>query len=261
MIEGIPQSDDDFKMHLAEQLRFLETSCDSYDSGNDSEAKRLATTLRLLLHDTPSSKSLLGQLGMKERPFWNSALQNIDGNVYTFSALTAMHSGPEGSKYVAHLDDVKGARASDFNSWWGEVIFIDKDQSTITRRELVLSIANKDGGSHIDPVLDEKYAKLSRKGSLNWIEHTPTGGTPLRPPERAAIRQIAHEVLKTLRPEYQKKSQVPGIRIAGVSFVPGNIVQPPLLRELKVGRNEPCTCGSGKKYKKCHGGPTNPTNR
>jgi uncharacterized protein YecA (UPF0149 family) len=22
----------------------------------------------------------------------------------------------------------------------------------------------------------------------------------------------------------------------------------------KVGRNEPCPCGSGKKYKKCHGG-------
>jgi len=23
--------------------------------------------------------------------------------------------------------------------------------------------------------------------------------------------------------------------------------------EKKVGRNEPCPCGSGKKYKKCHG--------
>jgi uncharacterized protein YecA (UPF0149 family) len=24
--------------------------------------------------------------------------------------------------------------------------------------------------------------------------------------------------------------------------------------EEKVGRNDPCPCGSGKKYKKCHGG-------
>jgi uncharacterized protein YecA (UPF0149 family) len=23
---------------------------------------------------------------------------------------------------------------------------------------------------------------------------------------------------------------------------------------VKVGRNDPCPCGSGKKYKKCHGG-------
>ena len=27
----------------------------------------------------------------------------------------------------------------------------------------------------------------------------------------------------------------------------------PILAEKKVGRNEPCSCGSGKKYKKCFG--------
>jgi preprotein translocase subunit SecA len=30
-------------------------------------------------------------------------------------------------------------------------------------------------------------------------------------------------------------------------------VEPYVLSELKVGRNEPCPCGSGKKYKKCCG--------
>jgi len=25
--------------------------------------------------------------------------------------------------------------------------------------------------------------------------------------------------------------------------------------EPKIGRNDPCTCGSGKKYKNCHGRP------
>ena len=29
--------------------------------------------------------------------------------------------------------------------------------------------------------------------------------------------------------------------------------QPVRREEAKVGRNEPCPCGSGKKYKKCHG--------
>jgi uncharacterized protein YecA (UPF0149 family) len=27
----------------------------------------------------------------------------------------------------------------------------------------------------------------------------------------------------------------------------------PMMIEKKVGRNDPCPCGSGKKYKKCHG--------
>ncbi len=35
----------------------------------------------------------------------------------------------------------------------------------------------------------------------------------------------------------------------------GEMVKPkPVTREApKVGRNDPCSCGSGKKYKKCHG--------
>ena len=27
----------------------------------------------------------------------------------------------------------------------------------------------------------------------------------------------------------------------------------PIHNELKIGRNDPCPCGSGKKYKNCHG--------
>jgi preprotein translocase subunit SecA len=30
-------------------------------------------------------------------------------------------------------------------------------------------------------------------------------------------------------------------------------VPAPVHAEKKVGRNDPCPCGSGKKYKKCHG--------
>jgi preprotein translocase subunit SecA len=31
--------------------------------------------------------------------------------------------------------------------------------------------------------------------------------------------------------------------------------QTPVRAEPKVGRNQPCPCGSGKKYKHCHGTP------
>src|SRR6185436_7067183 len=33
----------------------------------------------------------------------------------------------------------------------------------------------------------------------------------------------------------------------------GGRPQPSVNRDDKVGRNDPCPCGSGKKYKKCHG--------
>ncbi|MBQ7225236.1 MAG: SEC-C domain-containing protein [Clostridia bacterium] len=34
---------------------------------------------------------------------------------------------------------------------------------------------------------------------------------------------------------------------------PAKQVKQPVRAEQKVGRNEPCPCGSGKKYKKCCG--------
>ncbi|MGQ0442173.1 MAG: SEC-C metal-binding domain-containing protein, partial [Methylophilaceae bacterium] len=33
----------------------------------------------------------------------------------------------------------------------------------------------------------------------------------------------------------------------------GNAGQPVVREGVKVGRNDPCPCGSGKKYKNCHG--------
>ena len=33
----------------------------------------------------------------------------------------------------------------------------------------------------------------------------------------------------------------------------GPVKQEPVRVEPKIGRNDPCPCGSGKKYKQCHG--------
>jgi len=30
-------------------------------------------------------------------------------------------------------------------------------------------------------------------------------------------------------------------------------VKEPIRREPKIGRNDPCPCGSGRKFKQCHG--------
>jgi len=41
--------------------------------------------------------------------------------------------------------------------------------------------------------------------------------------------------------------------LAAMQFVGGESSKPlqPVLAEKKAGRNDPCPCGSGKKYKKC----------
>jgi preprotein translocase subunit SecA len=46
-----------------------------------------------------------------------------------------------------------------------------------------------------------------------------------------------------------------GVAVAEEEEGPEGQLQPqqPVRRDVKVGRNDPCPCGSGKKYKKCHG--------
>jgi preprotein translocase subunit SecA len=54
--------------------------------------------------------------------------------------------------------------------------------------------------------------------------------------------------------ERKKQRELEAARMAG-----GSATSEPVQRNAgsKVGRNDPCPCGSGKKYKKCHGAEVN----
>ncbi len=51
----------------------------------------------------------------------------------------------------------------------------------------------------------------------------------------------------------QHRAAAPRVELSAPPKVEGQRPQPTVNREAKVGRNDPCPCGSGKKYKKCHG--------
>jgi preprotein translocase subunit SecA len=51
----------------------------------------------------------------------------------------------------------------------------------------------------------------------------------------------------------RQQRATPKIELSAPPKVEGQRPQPTVSREAKVGRNDPCPCGSGKKYKKCHG--------
>lgn len=65
--------------HLKEQIGFLERSARDFDKGIVSEAKRLASVIRLLVRDTNQVCSLLKQLGMKDIPFLDLADSTLEG--------------------------------------------------------------------------------------------------------------------------------------------------------------------------------------
>jgi tetratricopeptide (TPR) repeat protein len=78
--------------------------------------------------------------------------------------------------------------------------------------------------------------KSEEKNLLSWIQ------TLNNEVGKERFKELVKEVYSKLIPEIQDHLQ------------PREFFNDPVIREgPKVGRNDPCTCGSGKKYKNCHG--------
>ena len=75
---AVKLTQEELAKHLAEQIGFLQSSAKLYDLGNEAEAKRMAVGLRVLLHDTRTSSSLLGQIHLKKRMQFISTAQKYD---------------------------------------------------------------------------------------------------------------------------------------------------------------------------------------
>lgn len=245
------QSPEVLRQHLADQLRFLQDSAESFDKGFEGEASRLALAIRVLVHDTGRSTSLLGLLALKDSPFWDSAQEMDPHHHGSFAGLVMLAAGRTGRDYVAMLDQVAQARLVPIEEWWHRPVLVDDNRAALTRADCILSVADQDGGAHVDSSLDELYARLSRDNALGWWHVSGSNKRPLTNPVRPTVRQIAHEVLKTLVPGYTRRPQHRALAyFGGVTVTP---VAPPAIAKPVVGRNAPCPCGSGKKYKKCHG--------
>lgn len=260
-MKNIRQTYNDLNRHLNEQLGFLKRSAASYDTGYQDEAKRLAVSIRVLVHDTERSISLLTQLNMKDILFLDTSIPDKPGNILPYCGLIQMAFGPSGALYLPFLDDPNPdgpARKSTFNDWWDLPVFRTGENRILSRKDLILIISNQDGGAHVDPSLNETYAELTRGPGMMWIYEGEKESYKVRPPELAAVRQIAHEVIKTLDPAYKAHPVVPhGYNLmagASIKIGSGDSENPTISSmEKKIGRNERCPCGSGKKYKKCHG--------
>lgn len=198
-----PQSRDELVVHLREQVRFLDNSARSYDEGFEGEAKRLAVVLRVLCHDTSNSRSLLKQLKVKESLQFHDVVAFDANDAATIFVGLGMGASTGGMSYRPKLNRPKRKLA--FDLWWNGVVIRNRVQKIeITRREAVLSLADTDGGAHVDPKLDSTYAALSRSNAFGWEVYSYSESGVITPakvdnsPALPIVRQTAHEVAGTI---------------------------------------------------------------
>ncbi|HWX88337.1 MAG TPA: SEC-C metal-binding domain-containing protein, partial [Solirubrobacteraceae bacterium] len=130
-----------------------------------------------------------------------------------------------------------------FDDWWTRVVLRDQQGNGFSRADLVLALANKDGGAHIDTALNEKYRELTRENSLGFTQgpDQPIANSIVH----ASVRHIAGELVETIEN---------GLVWEDDDAVVRDPVCPlPLGTEVPAGRNDACPCGGGRKFKRCFG--------
>jgi hypothetical protein len=198
--------------HLRTQVGFLERSAQSYDQGYEDEAKRLAIVMRVLLHDTSRSQSLLTQLHRRNSLRYIDSADPINPrNLLPTPGLVLMEvTAGEASAtgaYVPPLGELGPNRQhpqKQFGAWWMDPVTKARDGTLYGRRDYVLTLANKGGGGHVDPELDTKWVEMTRGDRFGWVAVSETSSGRTETPldgniALASVRQIAWELNETLR--------------------------------------------------------------
>ena len=191
----VKQSRADLIEHLSGQMRSLARDCEAYDHGDRYAATGIARTIRLLVHDTRISKSLLDQLGALNRLFVDGAVAPPparEGGSRFLPGLCMVRMDGSSIQYVPTAEKLPPTRKLGFKAWWtNPVTVLPKG---LSRREIVLAVADTDGGAHVDADLDDWYEGIRTGLGLP----VTANGQPLAGFPPAALRQIAHEMRLTL---------------------------------------------------------------
>jgi tetratricopeptide (TPR) repeat protein len=180
-----------FNEQFERQLNFLARSCEAFDVGYSDEAIRIAVSLRVLLHDTANSTSLITHLGAQPLKLLSTVRRrSFDPSVFAYDGVTRW----TGAGPVAKLGLGVEPEEVPFQEWWKQVLYIPRQGVSITRRTLVLTAANKDGGAHVDASLTPDYEALLSM----WVRQSSDVGrdpVPVSDVHLIGLRQLGYEVL------------------------------------------------------------------
>jgi SEC-C motif-containing protein len=100
---------------------------------------------------------------------------------------------------------------------------------------------------------------FGHKETKDWAENSEWYGLEILDSTKGGIKDDTGEVefIARLRDREGRRSHHERARFSRVKkqwyFIDGTMVKSPPVNTSKIGRNEPCPCGSGSKYKKCCG--------
>jgi hypothetical protein len=200
-------------------IKLLPIYSSLYDSISQYSILAIGSTLRTILKDSNNTQSLLSQTNRKNKmqfldtaikgnsnlSFWNinnvSNCTIIVGNIY--AGLLAKSLTTNNNEYILDFTPLKEknnkyAEWKSFDEWYEKTIIFKNNSYKMTRKDVVEIITDKDGGSHFDPTIPDKYDIFRHPTSLN-ITLNGTLAVFNQNPVYVSLLQIAYEVVESIR--------------------------------------------------------------
>ena len=195
---------DRYRTQLSRQLGFVRRSAQLYDEGYTDEAIRMAASIRALIHSTSDTPSLLRLLGAEKVTLASTCAQTRYGSqLVRFMGLGTLVSGSEGAsrsyKPFLSRSPAGALKHLPVQEWWEQTVYVI-ESIPLTRKNIVLMAANKNGGTQVDPKVDPRYTNVSRPGNVGTITSTRFEGMEeerIPGAHLVALRQMAYEVLNS----------------------------------------------------------------
>jgi hypothetical protein len=193
----------DFRQSLIRQLEFLNRSCQAFDAGSHDEAIRIAQCIRVLARDTKKQTSVLAHLNAKNISVLSTCLdiaakqRQFGGSLLHFNGMGRHELGPDGARYYPKLGGGMFDHLLTVDDWLKETVFVLDAETPVSREQVILDAADKDGGAHVDAVLTPVYERLMNSGDLGVFANEGGSEIPITGHHYVALRQMGHELLNS----------------------------------------------------------------
>ncbi|MCD8312483.1 MAG: preprotein translocase subunit SecA [Firmicutes bacterium] len=167
---------------------------------------------------------------------------------YSAEKLSAMKREEIEEKFVSRAMELYAAKEEKFGADWLRNV----------ERNILLRCVDRHWVEHLEAMDDLRDSvRLQSYAQRNPVTEYRISGTNLFDDMTEEIRNdTARMVLSAIpREELERRRQIMVAKSTGAPAAPATEKRKPIRKspEKKVGRNDPCPCGSGKKYKNCCG--------
>ena len=169
--------------------------------------------------------------------------------IIPFEMITVERIGCKNKAELKHALKQEGTKLYEAK----EAEFPNPEMIRELERVFLLKVIDRKWMNHIDDMEQLRQGiGLQAYGQRDPLVEYKMSGYEMFDSMTAAIREDTVRILFHIRAE-QKVEREPAAKVTGTNRDDSTVQAPKKREEKKIYPNDPCPCGSGKKYKQCHG--------